>query len=235
MMELSWLFHDYSNFNHNNNSWYWAAQQDNQHLFSQELTDEELLKLTNMQSCPLSLCIEWPRPSPIHIKASHCLPFYSSLFHARVKEIYSNSPGLWSFPTNLGARIIQSSLLSFLPVWKPITEANPSLRMMKLFLNQKGHINLCYVYERVCNKYPLFWSNQILFFSSLHLLLSSAASKPRTKHLIEQRTTCSDCDYENNMHFILKCSWHESHVFSNWGVGTNVLGTHVQLLVNAKI
>lgn len=60
-------------------------------------------------------------------KQSLCLLFfYQLLFHARpVKEMYSNSLRLWSFPPDLDAWFVQSPLFSFMLVWKLTTEADP--------------------------------------------------------------------------------------------------------------
>lgn len=65
-------------------------------------------------------------------KQSHCLLFFHPLlFHARpVKEMYSNSLGLWSPPPqNLHARFAQCPLLSCMPVWKLTLEVDTSLRL----------------------------------------------------------------------------------------------------------
>lgn len=107
-------------------------------------------------------------------KQSHCLPFfYPLLFHARaVKEMYSNSPGLWSFPPNLGARLIQSSLLSFLPVWKHIREADPSLRM----LIYRSFSNFCDICEWVCTHTSLFFA--LVFVKWWHPLILFWLSSP---------------------------------------------------------
>lgn len=89
-------------------------------------TDEErLTKLTNMQSCPLVLCIEWPRASPVHIKAISLSAFLLSniiSMRGRSKKCIQTAQDFEVFPPNPSAWFVQSPLLSFLSVWKHITE-----------------------------------------------------------------------------------------------------------------
>ena len=87
-------------------------------------------------------------------KRSHCPLFFLSvvvLCKGGQRSVFKR-PGTLKFPRKTWAPgLFGASCLSFLPVWKHITGADPSLRTLRLYvLTKKGHVNVCDSWEGLC-------------------------------------------------------------------------------------
>lgn len=113
-------------------------------------------------------------------KQSHCLSFfYPLLFHARaVKEMYSNSLGLWSFPPKPGCSV--RSVLTFV-IFACMKAHNRGWLFSQsayliFFFYQKGLHELLWYASQYAHTHPSFllWCSSRQMMTSAHFFLLSS-------------------------------------------------------------